>query len=54
MLRIDEMLARHLVHGSQHGLIDDPAAAQRQQEFHALDALGSRPFRHCDPPRCLA
>ena len=49
--RIDEILARHLVHGAQHGLVDDPAAAQRQQEFHTLDALVSRPFGHRDPPR---
>jgi hypothetical protein len=31
------VLARHLVHGAQHRLIADAAAAQHEQELHAAD-----------------
>ena len=37
--RLDEMPARHFVHGAQHRLVGDAAPAQRQQEFHAADVL---------------
>ncbi len=37
--RLDEMLARHLVHGAQHRLVADAAAAQRQHELHPLYAF---------------
>src|SRR4030081_1205261 len=36
---VDEMLARHLVHGAQHRRIGDPALAQRKQELHAADVV---------------
>jgi hypothetical protein len=36
------LLARHRVHRAQHRLIADAAAAQREQELHALDALVAR------------
>ena len=37
--RLDELPARHLVHGAQHRLVADAAAAQRQQEFHMVFGL---------------
>src|SRR6185436_8235784 len=37
--RLDEMLARHLVHRAQHRLIADAAPPQRQHEFHPLYAF---------------
>ena len=41
-LRLDEMLARHLVHRAQHRLVADAALAQRQHELHALFAFVGR------------
>jgi hypothetical protein len=38
-IRRDKMLARHFVHGTQYGLVTDPAPAERKHEFHASDPL---------------
>ena len=42
-LRIDEVLARHLVHGAQHRLIADAAPAQRELKLHPFDIGGGNP-----------
>jgi len=39
---VDEMLARHLVHGAQHRCVADPALAQAEQELHAADIVVAR------------
>src|SRR5262249_37051015 len=48
-LRADEMLARHLVHRAQHGLIGDAALAQAQHELHSLDFFVAWRLWHLRP-----
>jgi hypothetical protein len=35
----DKVLPRHFLHGTEHGLIADPAPPQRKLEFHVLDVV---------------
>jgi hypothetical protein len=46
----DKILPRHFLHGAKHGLIADPAPAQRKLEFHALNVVSGWLCGHC----CLA
>src|SRR4051812_12491266 len=50
---LDEMLARHLVHGPQDRRIADAAPAQAEQELHAADIIVARRLLgHAEsPPR---
>ena len=48
--RADKILPRHFLHGTKHALIADPAPAQRQLKFHALDIVGGWLHDH----NCLA
>src|SRR4029077_18940340 len=48
---LDEMLARHLVHGPQHRWIADAASAQAEQELHTADiVVARRLLGHAEPP----
>src|SRR6202040_1374256 len=44
--RSDKFLPRHFLHGAKHGLIADPAPAQRKLEFHALDVVSGWLYGH--------
>src|SRR6478609_592162 len=50
---LDEMLARHLVHGPQHCRIADAAPTQAEQELHTADVVVARRLLgHAEsPPR---